>query len=108
PGAGHRSGRTGESRGLPCGQGRRRVVSRPWAEVPRFSRFAPSGGSRMRKLALAALAGLDALVALCAGGPRGMSSESYPAKAAPDQPKPLLENDFVLVLDVSIPAGVTV
>ena len=34
--------------------------------------------------------------------------EYYPLKAAPDQHKSLLENPFVLVLDVSIPAGVTV
>jgi len=31
-----------------------------------------------------------------------------PLKAAPDYHKPLLENEFVLVLDVSIPAGATV
>ncbi len=32
----------------------------------------------------------------------------FPLKAAPDHHKPILENEFVLVLDVSIPAGVTV
>ena len=32
----------------------------------------------------------------------------YPLKAAPEHHKPLLENEFVLVLDVSIPAGATV
>lgn len=32
----------------------------------------------------------------------------YPLTAAPDHHKPLLENEFVLVLDVSIPAGATV
>ena len=31
-----------------------------------------------------------------------------PLKAAPEYHKPVLENEFVLVLDVSIPAGVTV
>jgi len=62
----------------------------------------------MRKLALVLLGGLAALVALGAEGPRGKFAEYYPTKAAPDQHKSLLENDFVLVLDVSIPAGVTV
>jgi hypothetical protein len=32
----------------------------------------------------------------------------FPLRAAPDHHKPILENEFVLVLDVSIPAGVTV
>ena len=35
-------------------------------------------------------------------------SAYFPLKAAPGQHKSLLENEFVLVLDVSIPAGVTV
>jgi hypothetical protein len=32
----------------------------------------------------------------------------FPLRAAPEQHRPILENQFVLVLDVSIPAGVTV
>lgn len=32
----------------------------------------------------------------------------FPLTAAPEQHKPVFENEFVLVLDVSIPAGVTV
>ena len=32
----------------------------------------------------------------------------FPLKAAPEQHKPIFENQFVLVLDVSIPPGVTV
>jgi hypothetical protein len=35
-------------------------------------------------------------------------ADYYPLEAAPEHHKPLLENDFVLVLDVSIPAGATV
>jgi len=35
-------------------------------------------------------------------------ADYFPLKAAPEYHKPILENDFVLVLDVSIPAGVTV
>ena len=35
-------------------------------------------------------------------------ADYYPLKAAPEHHKPLLENEFVLVLDVSIPAGATV
>ena len=35
-------------------------------------------------------------------------SDYYPLAAAPNQHKPLFENEFVLVLDVSIPPGVTV
>jgi hypothetical protein len=35
-------------------------------------------------------------------------AEYYLLKAAPEHHKPLLENEFVLVLDVSIPAGATV
>jgi len=34
--------------------------------------------------------------------------DSLPLKAAPEHHRPLLENDSVLVLDVSIPAGATV
>jgi hypothetical protein len=35
-------------------------------------------------------------------------SDYTPLNAAPEHHKPLLENEFVLVLDVSIPAGATV
>jgi hypothetical protein len=35
-------------------------------------------------------------------------ADYYPLNAAPEHHKPLLENEFVLVLDVSIPAGGTV
>jgi hypothetical protein len=35
-------------------------------------------------------------------------ADYYPLRAAPEHHKPLLENEFVLVLDVSIPAGATV
>ena len=62
----------------------------------------------MRKLAQVLVGGLAALAALGAEAPRGKFAEYYPTKAAPDQDKSLLENNFVLVLDVSIPAGVTV
>ena len=34
--------------------------------------------------------------------------EYFPLKAAPEYHKPVFENEFVLVLDVSIPAGATV
>ena len=36
------------------------------------------------------------------------SAGYYPLEAAPEHHEPLLENEFVLVLDVSIPAGATV
>ena len=35
-------------------------------------------------------------------------ADYLPLKAAPDYHKPVFENEFVLVLDVSIPAGTTV
>lgn len=35
-------------------------------------------------------------------------ADYFPLKAAPDYHKPIFENEFVLVLDVSIPPGVTV
>jgi hypothetical protein len=43
-----------------------------------------------------------------AGTPTEKLNDYFPLKAAPEHHKPLLENEFVLVLDVSIPAGVTV
>ena len=55
------------------------------------------------------------VLVLCAAAAIGRSSaqseelaDYYPLKAAPEHHKPLLENEFVLVLDVSIPAGATV
>jgi hypothetical protein len=62
----------------------------------------------MRKLPLVVLVfGVVAAI-----GRAGTSTEKladyFPLKAAPDHHRPLLENEFVLVLDVSIPAGVTV
>jgi len=45
-------------------------------------------------------------------GRPGTSAEKladyFPLKAAPEHHKPVFENEFVLVLDVSIPAGATV
>jgi len=43
-----------------------------------------------------------------ANSQNGEFADFYPLKAAPEYHKPLLENEFVLVLDVSIPAGATV
>ena len=62
----------------------------------------------MKKILLVVLVlGAFALI-----GRAGTSTEDladyFPLEAAPDHHKPLLENEFVLVLDVSIPAGVTV
>lgn len=62
----------------------------------------------MKKLALVVLV-LGLVVAIERAQSSTESLANYfPLKAAPDQHKPLLENAFVLVLDVSIPAGVTV
>ena len=62
----------------------------------------------MRKL----LVGMVVLGAVAAIGRASAQNEEfadyYPLKAAPEHHKPLLENEFVLVLDVSIPAGATV
>jgi hypothetical protein len=43
-----------------------------------------------------------------ASTPAEKLADYFPLKAAPDYHKPLFENDFVLALDVSIPAGATV
>ena len=58
---------------------------------------------------------LVALVVFCAVAAIGrtatraeMRDDYLPLKAAPEHHRPLLENEFVLVLDVSIPAGATV
>ena len=62
----------------------------------------------MRRLIIGILV-LGAVAAI--GRARAQNEEFadyYPLKAAPEHHKPLLENEFVLVLDVSIPAGATV
>jgi hypothetical protein len=51
--------------------------------------------------------GAAALVAR-ASTPTDKVADYFPLKAAPEYHKPLFENEFVLVLDVSIPAGTTV
>ena len=43
-----------------------------------------------------------------ASTPTEKVADYFPLKAAPEYHKPVFENEFVLVLDVSIPAGVTV
>ena len=43
-----------------------------------------------------------------AATPTEKLDDYFPLKAAPEHHRPVLENEFVLVLDVSIPAGVTV
>ena len=49
-----------------------------------------------------------AVAARAAGGPEGEAERFFPLTAAPEHHKALLENRFVLVLDVSIPPGATV
>jgi hypothetical protein len=62
----------------------------------------------MRRLTLVALL-VAALAALGRVGTSSDDLENYsPLTAAPDYHTPLLENAFVLVLDVSIPPGTTV
>lgn len=62
----------------------------------------------MRKTLLAVLVfGLAGTFARAAT-PTGKLDDYFPLKAAPAHHKPLFENEFVLVLDVSIPPGVTV
>lgn len=56
---------------------------------------------------LVLLLGAAAAVAR-ASTPTENLADYFPLKAAPDYHKPLFENQFVLVLDVSIPAGATV
>jgi hypothetical protein len=43
-----------------------------------------------------------------AGAQSDEFADYYPLTAAPEHHKPVLENEFVLVLDVTIPAGATV
>ena len=58
------------------------------------------------------LLGILVLGAVAAIGRASAQNEEFadyhPLKAAPEHHEPLLENEFVLVLDVSIPAGATV
>ena len=62
----------------------------------------------MRKTLLAVLA-LGAVAAIGrASAPTDGLADYFPLKAAPEHHRPMLENEFVLVLDVSIPAGSTV
>lgn len=62
----------------------------------------------MKRLLFAVLV-LGALAAIGGAAPPSEKLGEYsPMKAAPAYHKPVLENEFVLVLDVSIPSGVTV
>ena len=62
----------------------------------------------MRKLPLAVLVfGVVAAVGR-ASTPTEKLADYFPLKAAPEYHRPVFENEFVLVLDVSIPAGATV
>jgi len=62
---------------------------------------------RMKTLVLAVLIGAT-LAAVGGASTSQKYADYFPLEAAPEHHKPLLENEFVLVLDVSIPAGVTV
>ena len=62
----------------------------------------------VRKTLLAVLVlGLAGTIARAAT-PTGTPDDYFPLKAAPEHHKALFENEFVLVLDVSVPSGVTV
>ena len=62
----------------------------------------------MKRHLLAVLV-LGAVAVICrAATPTERLGDYFPLKAAPDYHRSVLENEFVLVLDVSIPAGVTV
>jgi hypothetical protein len=62
----------------------------------------------MRTFALAAVVlGLAAAVGRASSSTEEFA-EYFPLKAAPDYHKPVFENEFVLVLDVSIPPGAIV
>ena len=62
----------------------------------------------MRRLALVILAVGAAAAIARAGGSTDKLADYFPLTAAPDYHKPVFENESVLVLDVSIPAGATV
>jgi len=69
------------------------------------------GGVHVRRLFVALVVfGAAAAVGRAAApaAPAERLKDYFPLKAAPDHHRPVLENEFVLVLDVSIPAGVTV
>jgi hypothetical protein len=62
----------------------------------------------MKKLILVILAiGLAAAIGR-ASAPKEDLADYFPLEAAPEYHKALFENEFVLVLDVSVPAGATV
>jgi hypothetical protein len=66
------------------------------------------GGIHVRKC-LVAMVFLAAVAAISrAGTPTEKLDDYLPLRAAPEHHRALLENEFVLVLDVSIPAGATV
>jgi hypothetical protein len=69
-------------------------------------------GPRGRRSVSGLLSGILVLGALAALGRAGAQNRDFaeydPLEAAPEHHRPLLENEFVLVLDVSIPAGATV
>jgi hypothetical protein len=60
-----------------------------------------------RSLLVVLLCGVAAAIAR-ASTPDEKLADYLPLKAAPEHHKPVFENEFVLVLDVSIPAGATV
>lgn len=61
----------------------------------------------MRRLLLGILV-LGAVGSIVRAGAQEGRADYYPLQAAPEHHKPLLENEYVLVLDVSIPPGATV
>lgn len=62
----------------------------------------------MRRLAVVVLGlGIAAAVGRASTQTERLA-DYFPLKAAPEYHKPVFENEFVLVLDVSIPAGATV
>lgn len=62
----------------------------------------------MRELLLALLITVAVAATSRAASPTEKLDDYSPLKAAPEYHKPVFENEFVLVLDVSIPAGATV
>lgn len=66
------------------------------------------GGTSVKKFLLVVLVLGAAAVVARATTPTDKLAEYLPLRAAPEYHKPVFENEFVLVLDVSIPAGATV
>src|SRR5678816_3270968 len=66
------------------------------------------GGVHVRRLFVVLLVFGAAAAVGRAAAPAERLDDYFPLKAAPEHHRPVLENEFVLVLDVSIPAGVTV